>query len=795
MSDIVFQKPDGSVVVVDSSEASAAEEMGYVQTTREKAEASASPIRAGIEGVVRGAIPVLGRNLVSRASSEFENLPLEEAQAGQTLREEENPMADMLGTGVGFAVGPGKLLGGATAGMRAASLTGRAAAGAAEGGLMGLTEAIDESMLDNVPLSAENIAAQTMAGAFSGGALDFGMGAIGKGVKLAVKKAGGEAVRETLKELGDQAVTKQLFGKSDLKKYGTDDNLKDILKFGRDEGIVTTGSTVDSVAKAATEAVEKRKPMYDLILDGLEGVSPAQARAPEVIEDVTKALKQYDRGLLAPQAKSVLDEITAVASQPGVTWRELHNMQSDMFLSLPASGEVNSLSRRKVLQSAQEALTASLKGKIDDGLAAVSKSGQMAPELEAMGLGSGTALKDLSREYYLAKRLQSAAVDRAQAQAAAGVSLPELLAGASVASGSLEGAATGLASAAVTRAVKQRGGFVLGGALHALADSNTLDNVAKAFHSRTMKMLNMAPELLGSFRGVIEQAASQGAGDLLKTHVELANSNRSDEYLSTMGLSPETDEQVSAAGGRLAAIDAVQRAAKQQDVLMDDAISGMFLRKKSTTPKISGSNVKNFEKTIGDIRNVIRNAENLYMNIPADLQNGAPSTTGTIASTVVNAAKFLDSKAPKNPYEGMPGSVAPQWQPNQVDLDRFNRYKEAVEAPAKALQNMAAGYISPEQVEAIKAVYPAMYTQLQEKISERLMMAKDPLNYKQKLAISAIVGPGALGMSQQQQQIIQSSMSGASPQDAQGGMKAPDGRQKVDQEKNIQTQAQRLEAR
>ena len=75
------------------------------------------------------------------------------------------------------------------------------------------------------------------------------------------------------------------------------------------------------------------------------------------------------------------------------------------------------------------------------------------------------------------------------------------------------------------------------------------------------------------------------------------------------------------------------------------------------------------------------------------------------------------------------------------------------------------------------------------------MQTHKPLNYQQKTAIMSILGPGAVGMSPQQVQILQQSFQQASGQQQGGGMKKPDGRQSVDQEKNQQTQAQRLEAR
>jgi hypothetical protein len=143
----------------------------------------------------------------------------------------------------------------------------------------------------------------------------------------------------------------------------------------------------------------------------------------------------------------------------------------------------------------------------------------------------------------------------------------------------------------------------------------------------------------------------------------------------------------------------------------------------------------------------------------------------------------------------MPVALAPPWQPSAADLDKFNRYREAVEEPARVLKNMSRGLISPEQTEALQVVYPAMYADLQQKITERLMMQKKPMSYQQRVALSAIIGPQALGMSPQQVQILQQSQAIASgPPQGAGGKQGPDGRQDVDEDQ-IQTESQKLEAR
>jgi hypothetical protein len=197
---------------------------------------------------------------------------------------------------------------------------------------------------------------------------------------------------------------------------------------------------------------------------------------------------------------------------------------------------------------------------------------------------------------------------------------------------------------------------------------------------------------------------------------------------------------------------------------------------------------------MADINSMLRDPESVYARVPDVIAATAPETIGTAVATMIRGAQYLKDKAPRSPYEGLPESVSPKWEPSAADLDRFNRAREAVEDPAKVLQNMAQGYLSPDQMDAIRSVYPAMYEDLRLQITERLLSATKPLTYQQKLAVMSVVGTKALGMSAQQAQILQASF-GAGAQQPNDGMKKPDGRQQVDQEKNLQTQSQKLQGR
>ena len=405
----------------------------------------------------------------------------------------------------------------------------------------------------------------------------------------------------------------------------------------------------------------------------------------------------------------------------------------------------------------------------------------------------GAQMRQTGRDFRSMAAVEKAIAKRAHALDKGG-SLGDTLMLGLVTGNPLGVAAAGLAKEQVER----RGAFLSASVLNAISDSKVMQGVSRGLAEHLSKVMAVAPELLGTYRYALANAAAQGTDALLAEHLRLASGPEGQDYMARAALPVESPEEVDAAGQRLAVLDSMQRLADQQGEEMDRAVDGIF----GATPGRKGGGIgtslsqKEFLKLKGQFDAAMASPEAAFEGIPPELRAAAPAAATQTAAASMQAMQYLMSKAPKNPYEGMPPTIAPQWSPSAAELDQFNRYREAVVAPASVLKNMAKGYIAPEQVEALQAVYPAMYAKLQEQISERMMMLKKPLSYQQRLALAAVIGPGALSMSPQQVQILQQSQGLASGKDSGQGkpMKGPDGRQDVN-EAQIQTEAQKLEAR
>jgi hypothetical protein len=86
------------------------------------------------------------------------------------------------------------------------------------------------------------------------------------------------------------------------------------------------------------------------------------------------------------------------------------------------------------------------------------------------------------------------------------------------------------------------------------------------------------------------------------------------------------------------------------------------------------------------------------------------------------------------------GPLGPKWTPSQAEISKFNRYYQAVEDPTSILKQAAAGTLTPEAVEAVKAVYPELYDRMSQAALEKISSHRGPVPYRSKLMLSFMLG-------------------------------------------------------
>lgn len=781
MSDVIFKKPDGSFVKVDSSESAQAQAMGYEPASPEQAKASKQTGRAFAEGTARGLTFGVSDPFLTAFGADRKEVK---------ARKEENPVASGAGEFVGV-VAPAMLTGGVSA-----AAGGGVKGAIVEGGLMGMGSMVSESALENRPLTTERLAAGLIGGGLASGAVAGGLGLIGKGVSAGMSKFGGQGLKGALEDaaltIEGRALVEGASGAVDkLKKRGG--SVREVVEFARKEGI-PVAFTDDALAKAKAALQKTGDTTADLMkkVDAVKPLTNDYNRKLLVnqVEDSVKAAFKGDIAAEEHVAKFIEKELAPLRGRADLSYPQLYKFQSQLRKEVGAVGE-NQL-KKQVYDAGRKALRDRL---FED-------AGALNPGVQAQLHGLQA---DYAKGAFLADAIEKRMAKLDAVGGVPGIGLMDVVRGGGL--GASLGASTGIpfgstlggiAGAYANKLVRSQGGSLAANALRAISEGKLTEGISKNLSERIGQVLTMAPAMLGAYRYPLSIAAAKGTEALLEEHLRLASSPTGHDYLARLGMPIESPAEVDAAGKKLAVLDAIQSAAVRQDAETDRAIDGILGSSPGRKGRVSPSSLsaKEFKAFQAENQAKLLNPELAFRGIPPELNAVAPATLNQAAAKTLEIAKYLDSKAPKNPYAGMPESVAPKWEPSAADLDRFNRCKEAVENPAKVLKNLANGYMSPEQLDAIRAVYPAIYQDLRQKLSDRLAMATKPLTYQQKMAAMAVLGPGALGMSPQQMQILQQSFQqpAGAPQGG-SGMKKPDGRQDVDQEKNLQTQSQRLEAR
>lgn len=177
-----------------------------------------------------------------------------------------------------------------------------------------------------------------------------------------------------------------------------------------------------------------------------------------------------------------------------------------------------------------------------------------------------------------------------------------------------------------------------------------------------------------------------------------------------------------------------------------------------------------YAKVIAVLNNFSSNPEAMQQQIAAHT-NGmaevAPNTQQAMAATVANGLAYLNTKAPTTLPTNIlqPGLAKPHL--SDSDKATFLQYVEGTWNPLSVLQDLNAGHVSPEKVEALKAVHPKLFEDLQVKIlaevSDMTAQGKE-LPYQQRLLLGQVFQiPTDPSLEPQNLKALQATYAGAGP--------------------------------
>lgn len=124
----------------------------------------------------------------------------------------------------------------------------------------------------------------------------------------------------------------------------------------------------------------------------------------------------------------------------------------------------------------------------------------------------------------------------------------------------------------------------------------------------------------------------------------------------------------------------------------------------------------------------------------APIRAVSPIAADKMESLAARRLAFLSSKIPRRPeIAGM--QLGPDnWKPSDMEMRQFARYAAAVEDPTGVVERLANGTITPEDAEAMRAVYPETMASIQAAITQQLPTLHKTLPYERRVALSIFSG-------------------------------------------------------
>lgn len=119
----------------------------------------------------------------------------------------------------------------------------------------------------------------------------------------------------------------------------------------------------------------------------------------------------------------------------------------------------------------------------------------------------------------------------------------------------------------------------------------------------------------------------------------------------------------------------------------------------------------------------------------------APGLAQEVIDTQMRGAAFLHDKAPKNEAASMTLNPFVQaWQPSDGEISKWERYAAAVQDPLSVLEELEHGTISAEAIEAVQAVYPALFDDIKTQLMEKVSELKTIVPYRDRVQLSLLFG-------------------------------------------------------
>lgn len=278
---------------------------------------------------------------------------------------------------------------------------------------------------------------------------------------------------------------------------------------------------------------------------------------------------------------------------------------------------------------------------------------------------------------------------------------------------------------------RAKAGQVLSNAIPSPRDSGTPAGLAKIF--RMMPAGAMSAISWATGHGVV---GGLMAGEMAQRLGKDAPEAMKLAWLKYLG----SDKPVSAEGFK-AAVDYMQAAQKGARNLSKgtEAVFKPGLRVLATSQMPSPTEISKLDKLVA--ANDPKNERNIQQTqTTSPLGHYLPEHQTAVTQASLQSLQYLKTLRPQ-PHPGAP--LDAQFKPTAEQESRYNRALTIAQQPLVVLQRIKDGTVQPSDLQDLKAMSPAVYTAIAQKMSNEMINQKagdEPIPYKTRLGISLFLG-------------------------------------------------------
>lgn len=245
-----------------------------------------------------------------------------------------------------------------------------------------------------------------------------------------------------------------------------------------------------------------------------------------------------------------------------------------------------------------------------------------------------------------------------------------------------------------------------------------------------------------AMRETLRTAARSGPAETWLAHTLLSGSIEYREMAERDGFATFREDTDAEGQRRAEVLDRAEQSAQAFDKRAEAATAGLLSGKR---PPFRPMSREEAERRAEQVQQAASNPDALVSRLASRLAGvGAksPALALEMQEVAQRAQAFLASKAPARPVGplGDIPALRQPWRPSDVELERWGAYVRAVENPASVLEDAAAGRLTPEGVEALGAVYPALLEDMRARVVAQLSAHRGAISYQQRLALGQLLG-------------------------------------------------------